>query len=343
MTRLFTVISVVVLALAASSVLLAQKDAHMGTWKLNEAKSTLAPAMPKSNTVVYEAAGDDVKVTVDGTDKDGKATHNEWTGPVDGVHATNFVAPPSDAPVLVTIHDLIHLRHRNPLARLYARTMIGRAVRKSRRVLTVSESVRSELAAFGHPEKIIVTPNGVDALFFDAQAGLPGPHHNYFLFVGNDKPHKNVERLVEAFAIVRKSGKVKLVLAGGDFSRFAKHQGIFLAGLVPREQLATLYRGAIALVQPSIEEGFGLPAAEAMASGAVVITSTAPALVEVTGDGALHAAPDSIDEIANAMLRVMREPLLRATLIDRARKRAREFTWQRCAMITRDAYRAALG
>jgi len=262
---------------------------------------------------------------------------------LDLFHAPHYVVPMLQTPFVVTIHDLIHLRHRNPLARLYARTMIGRAVRKSRRVLTVSESVRSELAAFGHPEKIIVTQNGVDALFFDAQAALPGPHHNYFLFVGNDKPHKNVERLVEAFAVVRKTGKVKLVLAGGDFSRFAKQHGIFLAGLVPREQLATLYRGAIALVQPSIEEGFGLPAAEAMASGAVVITSTAPALVEVTGDGALHAAADSIDEIANAMLRVMREPLLRATLIDRARKRAREFTWQRCAMITRDAYRAALG
>jgi glycosyltransferase involved in cell wall biosynthesis len=262
---------------------------------------------------------------------------------LDLFHAPHYVVPMLRTPFVVTIHDLIHLHHRNSLARLYARTMIGRAVRKSRRVLTVSESVRSELAAFGHPEKIIVTPNGVDALFFDAQAGLPAPHHNYFLFVGNDKPHKNVERLVDAFAVVRKSGKVKLVLAGGDFSRFAKHHGIFLAGLVPQEQLATLYRGAIALVQPSIEEGFGLPAAEAMAAGSVVITSTAPALVEVTGDGALHVAPDSIDEIASAMLRVMREPLLRATLIDRARKRAQDFTWKRCAMITREAYHAALG
>jgi len=95
-------------------------------------------------------------------------------------------------------------------------------------VLTVSESVRSELAAFGHPEKITVTPNGIDAFFFDAQAGLPAPHHNYFLFVGNDKPHKNVERLVDAFAIVRKTGKVSLVLAGGDFSRYAKRLGVAL-------------------------------------------------------------------------------------------------------------------
>jgi glycosyltransferase involved in cell wall biosynthesis len=261
---------------------------------------------------------------------------------LDLFHAPHYVVPVLRTPFVVTIHDVIHLHHRNPLARLYARTMIGRAIRKSRRVLTVSESVRSELATFGHAEKIVVTPNGVDAFFFDAQAGLPAPHHNYFLFVGNDKAHKNIERLVEAFAIVRKSGKVRLVLAGGDFSRFARRDGIVLAGLVPREQLATLYRGAIALVQPSVEEGFGLPAAEAMASGSVVITSTAQSLMEVTGDGALHVAPDSIDAIASAMLRVMREPSLRATLIDHARKRAREFTWQRCAMITRDAYRAAL-
>ena len=261
---------------------------------------------------------------------------------LDLFHAPHYVVPMLRTPFVVTIHDLIHLRHRNLLARLYARTMIGRAVRNSRRVLTVTESVRAQLAGFGHPEKIVVTPNGVDALYFDVQAGVPAPHKNYFLFVGNDKPHKNVERLVDAFAAVRKSGRVSLVLAGADFSRFARRQGIVLAGLVPREQLVTLYRGAIAVVQPSVEEGFGLPAAEAMAAGAVVITSTAPALVEVTGDGALHVAPDSIDEIASAMLHVMRSPLLRETLVDRGRKRAREFTWQRCAMITRDVYRAAL-
>jgi glycosyltransferase involved in cell wall biosynthesis len=261
---------------------------------------------------------------------------------LDLFHAPHYVVPMLQTPFVVTIHDLIHLRHRNPLARLYARKMIGRAVRKSRRVLTVTESVRSELAAFGHPEKIIVTPNGVDAPFFDVQSGTPSPYRNYFLFVGNDKPHKNVERLVDAFAVIRKSERINLVLAGADFSRFARRRGIVLAGFVPQEQLATLYRGAIAFVQPSIEEGFGLPAAEAMASGSVVITSTAPALVEVTGDGALHVAPESIDGIVSAMLRVMREPMLRATLIDRARKRAREFTWQRCAMITHDAYRAAI-
>src|SRR5207245_1745390 len=123
---------------------------------------------------------------------------------LDLFHAPHYVVPRMRTPFVVTIHDLIHLRHRNPLARLYARTMIGRAVRKSRRVLTVSESVRSELAAFGHPEKIIVTPNGVDALFFDAQAGLPAPHHNSFLCVGRDKPQQNVDRLAEAVAAVRK-------------------------------------------------------------------------------------------------------------------------------------------
>ncbi len=72
------------LCFIATAVCLAGDDANMGTWKLNEAKSKLAPGMPKNNTVVYEAAGDNVKVTVDGTDKDGKPTHNEWTGKFDG-------------------------------------------------------------------------------------------------------------------------------------------------------------------------------------------------------------------------------------------------------------------
>ena len=239
---------------------------------------------------------------------------------VDLFHAPHYVVPFVNVPFVVTIHDLIHLRHRNPLARAYARRMIGRAVRQSRAVLTVSNAVRDEIAAtFGHADKITVTPNGVDPIFKPDGPRTPG---RYFLFVGNDKPHKNVARLMAA----AKTIDAQLVRVGS-------------ARFVSREELASLYRGAIALVMPSIEEGFGLPALEAMACGTAVITSNAPALVEVTGDAALHVDAMSIEMIANAMQRVMSDDSLRSSMIDRGLERAKTFTWKRCAEMTREIYR----
>jgi len=239
---------------------------------------------------------------------------------IDLFHAPHYVVPFVRVPFVVTIHDVIHLHHRNPIGRMYARSMIGRAVRKSRAVITVSEAMRSEIAAvYGHGEKISVTPNGVDPLF---TPGGPKAGGRFFLFVGNEKPHKNVARLVEA----AKSIDVQLVRVGS--SRF-----------VTGEELAALYRGAIALVLPSLEEGFGLPALEAMASGTPVITSNVPALVEVTRDAAIHVEAKSVAAISDAMTRVMRDESLRAAMIERGLARALEFTWRRCAEMTLEIYR----
>jgi glycosyltransferase involved in cell wall biosynthesis len=114
---------------------------------------------------------------------------------IDLFHAPHYVVPFTRVPFVVTIHDLIHLRHRKSLARMYARRMIGRAVRKSRRVLTVSEAVKREIVAtFGcADEHVVVTPNGVAAPFRETGRRAEG---RYFLYVGNDKPHKNVDVLV---------------------------------------------------------------------------------------------------------------------------------------------------
>lgn len=257
------------------------------------------------------------------------------------VHAPHYVVPLSLRPSVVTIHDLIHLhtRHGNPLAGLYARSMIGRAVRTGRRVLTVTAAVKRDIVkTFGcDPEKVIVTPNGVDDAF---RAAAPNPSPSrYFLYVGNDKPHKNVERLVEAFTRARAGAPdLRLVMAGADFARYQPRGGIIAAGFVSQGELRTLYRDALALVQPSIEEGFGLPAAEAMASGTAVIASNAPALVEVTGDAALHADALSVDSIAAAMERIARDDALRVALGQRGIERARVLTWRRCAEATRRAY-----
>ena len=243
---------------------------------------------------------------------------------IDLFHAPHYVVPFVNVPFVVTVHDLIHLRHRNPLARVYARAMIGRAVRRSRRVITVSNAVRDEIAReFGHAEKIAVTYNGVDHIGGGSLVplGIKGP---YFLFVGNDKPHKNVARLIKA----AESIDVQLVRVGSN--RF-----------VSSEELASLYRGAIALVMPSIEEGFGLPALEAMACGTAVITSNAPALVEITNGAAMHVDATAVDAIANAMTRVMHDTTLRAKMIASGHDRANTFTRRRCADLTREIYTAS--
>ena len=252
---------------------------------------------------------------------------------IDLFHAPHYVVPFVRVPFVVTIHDLIHLHHRNPLARAYARSMIGRAVRRSREVITVSQAVRQDIAStFGHGDKISVTPNGVDPLF---RPDGPRGEGRYFLFVGNDKPHKNVDRLVEA----ARSVDAHLVLAGGTFERYRQHGRVMLAGFVTSRELASLYRGAIALVMPSLEEGFGLPALEAMASGTAVITSNAPALLELTRGAAIHVDANSSAAISDAMTRVMRDENARASMIQRGLARSREFTWRRCAEMTREIYR----
>jgi glycosyltransferase involved in cell wall biosynthesis len=254
---------------------------------------------------------------------------------VDLFHAPHYVVPFTRVPFVVTIHDLIHLRNPNPIARMYARQMIGRAVRRSRRVLTVSEAVKREIVStFGCAEDhVVVTPNGVRAPFTEHGPAAEG---RYFLYVGNDKPHKNVDVLVDAFSGISDAA---LVLTGAAFERFKSRERIVVTGFVDDDQLASLYRGAIALVMPSREEGFGLPALEAMASRCAVITSTADALVEITGDAALHVEPNAAS-LAAAMTRIASDESLRMSLASRGVARAKHFTWTHCAELTRDAYRS---
>lgn len=264
---------------------------------------------------------------------------------IDLFHAPHYVVPFTKCPTVVTIHDLIHLNQkmRNRLAPLYARVMIGRAVRNSARILTVTETVRRQIIRrFRCDErKVIVTSNGVDALFRAAEPNRSPAR--YFLFVGNDKPHKNVDPLVEAFEIVRRrTADVSLVLAGARFRRFAAREGVKTPGFVLASELVSLYRSALAVVLPSREEGFGLPALEAMSSGVAVITSMADALLELTGDAALHADASSPALLAEAMRRVASDDALRFDLAWRGIERARRFTWRACAEATRRAYDEAM-
>ena len=274
---------------------------------------------------------------------------------LDLFHAPHYVVPFTSRPVVVTIHDLIHLTtpRSSALETIYARWMIGRAVSKSERILTVSQTVREQLGRH-YPKavgKLVAIPNGVDHAF------SPEPDHRdanvidryglkprrYLLYVGNDKPHKNLDRLVSAHQSLIAEGKdLRLVLAGAAPSRFAGIPSILLAGYVPQNDLPALYRNAMAVALISTEEGFGLPVAEAMACGTPAIVSNIPALHELVGDDALLVDPRSEAAIAHAVQRCLSDDRLLQSMRIRLVNQGPRRTWSATAEATLDVYRQVM-
>jgi glycosyltransferase involved in cell wall biosynthesis len=177
----------------------------------------------------------------------------------------------------------------------------------------------------------------------------------YVLYAGNIKPHKNLERLIEAFHTLRRSGfeQVKLLIIGDEISKYATlrravhryklHKHVRFFGFVPDQTLAILYRLAKVFVFPSLYEGFGLPPLEAMASGTPVITSNVSSLPEVVGDAALLIDPYEPDALADAMARVLSDPALQEDLRARGYARVREFSWERSVRRVREIYGEVVG
>ena len=292
----------------------------------------------------------------------------------DVFHAPHYVVSPlTMCPYVVTIHDCIHLRFPqylpNRLAPHYARAMMRTAARRSRRVLTVSNASKQDILHYlGVPaEKVEVVYNALDSRLATAPTAaditrvrerfqLTSP---FILYAGNIKPHKNVDRLIEAYALLRRRGivGVKLLIIGDQISkypqlrrlvhRFQLHQHVRFLGFVPDATLAALYRLASVFVFPSLYEGFGLPPLEAMAAGAPVVTSNVSSLPEVVGDAALLIDPTSAESIAVAIGRVLGEPGLRSELVRRGHERVKAFSWERSVARIRDIYqevaRAARG
>jgi glycosyltransferase involved in cell wall biosynthesis len=230
---------------------------------------------------------------------------------------------------VVTLHDL-HFE-RDPevmgtLDRLTFKAVVPRAAKRADRVLTVSERTKRDAVELYRlpPDKIIVTPHGVDPAFSPGN----GPAGDYALFVGAIQARKDP---LAALATAREAG-LRLVVAGPEkepaLARQLREGGADLRGWVEKAELADLYRGAAALLLLSRFEGFGIPALEAMASGTPVVISDDPALREVVGDA---AAPSLRDAVAER---------------DRYRQlglaRAREFSWEETARRTVDVYRQVL-
>lgn len=284
-------------------------------------------------------------------------------------HATHYVLPPFlGARAVVTIHDIIHLLYPqflpNRLGYLYARFMIGRSLARARRIITVSENTRQDLIRyFGVPgSRIAVVYNGVSRRFRpDVSAGeiarvaaAHGLPRSYALFVGGEKPHKNLTNVIRAFHQASRTGPlgVSLVLAGPMTGQRARAQALIdslglgdavsLLGVVPEDDLPGLYAGARFFLHPTLHEGFGLPVVEAMACGTPVLTSSTSALKEIAGSAAYLVDPLDVEAIAHGIWMLDADEGARRHFRELGLGRARDFSWEKAGRRTLEIYEEAL-
>jgi len=211
-------------------------------------------------------------------------------------------------------------------------------------IVTPSESVRNEVAdRFGVPHtRIVAVPLAAGRVFQPTpQASL---RSQYFLYAGVLEPRKNLWRIVDAWREVRRDHPVDLVLAGRiryDFPELHPEPGLHIAGEIPDGELAALYSGATAFLYPSLYEGFGLPALEAMSCGAAVITSRDPALRELGGEATVQLDADDGRAWAETMRAVLTSDDWRQELQEMALLRCRCYSWSNTAKRTREVYEEA--
>ena len=275
-----------------------------------------------------------------------------------------YVRPPRcDAGCVTTIHDIsfehfADLFPRRTRARM--RITIPWSARHSRVVLTGSEHARNDiLTAYGlPPERVKVTPYAADPAFVpmspprvEAKLQALGITPGYLLCVGNVQPRKNLRGLLRAYESLHRTIRPRLVVVGqaswrsADVYSAVERAGIaadvHFTGFVSTDQLVALYNGAAAFAYPSLYEGFGLPVLEALACGVPTLTSDRSSLPEVAGDAALLVDPESIEEMRVGLERLLCDTDLRKRLAEAGPRRARAFSWRRCAELTVRAYRDA--
>lgn len=259
-----------------------------------------------------------------------------------------FTAPLFARCAQVTVfHDLQHKRHPEHFRWFdlpFWNFLLWGSARKSRRLIAVSEATRADLKHF-YPftsGRISVVPHGVDRAFFE----LDRSHtEDFVLCVSTLHPHKNLDRLLHAYA--RAGLQERLVLAGMkgfDAARIAARIAelglggrVEVTGWIPRAELLARFARARAFIYPSTFEGFGMPVLEALAAGIPTTCSSIAPLREVAGDAALYFEPSSEAEMTSALVRIVGDSDLRARLAAAGRERAGEFSWEQAARRTRDA------
>jgi glycosyltransferase involved in cell wall biosynthesis len=292
----------------------------------------------------------------------------------DVFHAPHFLTPHrAPRPTVATVHDVIPLRCPASLPSLPKRLLFRWALRRTCQtasaVLVPSEASRRDLTELcGVPAvKIHLAPHGVDERFRPQAAaeiarvrhryGLPD---RYVLHIGGNKPHKNLSRLVDAWAKASAGAPdhdgrrhTRLVVAGPQDARFPAartrvralglEDSVVATGEVAEADLPGLYAGAALFVCPSLHEGFGLPVLEAMACGTPVVCSSVGALREVAGDAAIAVDPTDVVGLAGAIGHLLDDGGARERLREKGLTRARAFSWRITAAVTREVYRAVAG
>lgn len=290
-----------------------------------------------------------------------------FCGPISLYHATDFVLPPlpHHTPSLLTVHDLSFVRvpeAASPRLRAYLNAVVPRSVRRATFVIADSSATKEDLVHFYglDPDRVSVLLSGIDSQTFS-----PGPvesalleryglNRPYILSVGTVQPRKNYSRLVLALSRLRQRGyDLLLAIAGSrgwlndELYTTLRQSGmadfVKILGFVPESHLPNLYRGAVALALPSLYEGFGFPVLEAMACGTPVVTSNTSSLPEVAGDAALLVDPLNLDEIIDAIQRILDHSDLRQSLVTRGYAQARGFTWDESARQLYNLYSKILG
>lgn len=282
-------------------------------------------------------------------------------------HGTNYDLPLWGASVrVVTFHDLSLL--------LYPETHEARLVERGRRrlpliahkasvIITPSESVRREVSEHLHvsAEKIVAIPEAARSFFrplpfeetLETRKRL-GVEDDFLLFVGTIEPRKNLMTLVRALEDALRSTDLRpqLVIAGrrgwlsdelfSYIDRAGLQERIRFTGYVTESELRALYSSCLISIYPSLYEGFGLPTLEAMACGAPVITSRIPSMEETVSDAALLFNPESVNELAEAIARLLKNESERRALSEAGKRRAAQFSWEKTARATLNVYREAM-
>ena len=282
-------------------------------------------------------------------------------------HGPNFYIPPFEGPSVCTFHDLsiFTWAHCHPPERVrYMRTEIAKTLKRADMLITDTDFTRREVAAyFGWSlDKIRVVPLACSEEFrprcFEELNPILTKHsltwQGYSLYVGTIEPRKNLEVLLDAYALLPPTIRQQwpLVMVGykgwrseqlhARIEAAVKEGWVTYLGFVEADELPLLYAGARVFVFPSLYEGFGLPLLEAMASGIPVVCSNAATLPEVTGDAAAMCDPQDVDGLSELINRALQDESWRKLAIKKGLLQAGRFSWKRCAEETAAVYKEVL-
>jgi glycosyltransferase involved in cell wall biosynthesis len=291
-----------------------------------------------------------------------------FTGSLDLLHAPDFVAPPTRAPTIVTIHDLSFLVHpecAEPSMVRYLTDAVPRGLRHANVILADSQATCRDITRLlvVDPARIELVYPGVGPQFQPMPAEATEPVRRrlvlpdrFVLFVSTLEPRKNLVRLLEAFAQVVQgedsAGKLHLVIGGRrgwlyediftTIDRLELRERVQLLDYVHDKDLPALYNLAAAFAYPSIYEGFGIPPLEALACGTPTVTADNSSLPEVVADAAVLVSAEDVGSIASGLARVVSDEALRTRLRAAGPAQARKFTWQQAATRVLACYQRAV-